>query len=400
MISRTVAALRSGAWLSADRIRRIAYVLGAGYAGAWAYLLSGPGHLDPRGRAVGTDFAAFYGAARALLRGVPAASLYSPETLNGSVADLTAGAPYVWVYPPTAFLPYLAVGALPYLWALAAWLAAGLAVYLAVVWRVLPGRAAVAAALLFPAVFATSTHGHNGLLLGACLGGSLLLLRRSPLVAGALLGLATIKPHLGLLFPVALMVGGHWRMTLGAVLSSLGLAALATVLLGADVWPAFLRSSEIARAMLETEGVSYAKITSVFGAVRLAGGGVVVGYVAQGLAFSIALVAVVRVWRSDTSDDVRAAVLLVAGTLATPYVCDYDLVTLGVGLAFWVREARGGWLPWEKTAVFLLWLTPLLARPVAQTFSLGALPLVAAVSLALLSRRARSTAEVARWSAA
>jgi hypothetical protein len=364
-------------------------LLAAFYLGAWAYLLAGDGLVDPFGRALGSDFAAFYGVSRALLDGVPARSLYSPELLNDVIRPFTNEGKYIWLYPPIAFLPYWPLGLLPYLTALAAWVAGGIAACLAVVWRVVPGRAALAIAATFPAVFMTSTHGQNGFLVAACIGLGLVLLPTRPIAAGLLFGVVSIKPHLGFLIPIALVSGRHWRGLAATAASGAALSATVTLAFGLEAWRGFFESSALARQMLETGSVPYARISSVFSAVRLLGGTVGLAYALQGAAAAGATVVLAWMWAKPCRHELRAATLTVASLVATPYAYDYDFVVLGIGLAFFARIGlREGWLDWEKTALAAAWAMPLFARALAGSFHLPAVPLVLAFVLALTVRRA------------
>ena len=100
---------------------------------------------------------------------------------------------YGWHYPPAFLLVAAALAALPYLGALLVYQAATLAAYLAVVRRIAGRPEAWLLALAFPAVFVNVTHGHNGFITAALLGGALLVLDRRPLLAGALHGLPRLQ---------------------------------------------------------------------------------------------------------------------------------------------------------------------------------------------------------------
>ena len=83
--------------------------------------------------------------------------------------------------------------------------------------------------------------GQNGFLSAALFGGTLILIeRRQSILAGVLLGLLTYKPHLGLLFPIALVAAGQWRVivTAGIVASLMALASW--LAFGGESWLAFL----------------------------------------------------------------------------------------------------------------------------------------------------------------
>ena len=380
--------LRSGSCVTWPLVRAALVVLASAYFATWVFLLTRPGLVDPGGNRVGSDFAAFYGVSRALLDGVPASVLYEPEALNAAVAPYTNGKAYLWLYPPTAFLPYWQIGRLPYLAALASWFVVWLALGLAAVWRVLPGSRALAAAALFPPVFVTSLHGHNSVLLAACGGWGLVLLPARPFAAGLLLGALTLKPHLALLVPVALAVSGRWRALFGAGASFLGLTALSLALFGRDAFAAFLRSSDLARSMLEQGSVPHHKIASAFSAVRVLGGGVPMAYLVQAVVTAATGIAIIALWRSRAPYAVKAAGLAIGTALATPYVYDYDLCLAGLGLAFLASAANAtGWLHWEKTAIAAAWLLPLVGRFLARA-QVPLVPVLLALVLLLIVRRA------------
>src|SRR5207248_327842 len=132
---------------------------------------------------------------------------------------------FPWHYPPMFLIIVAGLALLPYGTALAAWLAATLLAYPATVRAIPPDRPAIMAALAFPAVFVNLGHGQNGFLSTALLGGGLLLLGRRPALAGFLLGLLAYKPQLGLLLPLALLAGSHWRAMIVAGLTVIAMAS-------------------------------------------------------------------------------------------------------------------------------------------------------------------------------
>ncbi|WP_164076627.1 glycosyltransferase 87 family protein, partial [Stenotrophomonas maltophilia] len=71
-------------------------------------------------------------------------------------------------------------------------------------------------AIGFPAVLVTLGHGHNSFLSAGLIGFGLVLLARRPALAGVLIGLLAFKPQFGLVLPVVLVLGGHWRAALSA----------------------------------------------------------------------------------------------------------------------------------------------------------------------------------------
>jgi hypothetical protein len=67
--------------------------------------------------------------------------------------------------------------------------------------------------------FHQSVGGQNSTWTPGLFGGGLSLLERRPLLAGGLLGLLIYKLQLGLLIPVALLAGRHWRASEGLAVS-------------------------------------------------------------------------------------------------------------------------------------------------------------------------------------
>ncbi|MDB5974827.1 MAG: hypothetical protein JWR07_1587 [Nevskia sp.] len=115
--------------------------------------------------------------------------------------------------------------------------------------------------LAFPGVFINFVRGQNGFLAAALMGGALLLPRR-PVWAGILIGLLTIKPHLGVLWPVALICGRHWRALFSAALSSMLFLGLSVLMLGTNTLSGFFASLETFANMAFQDGSMFAKIPS------------------------------------------------------------------------------------------------------------------------------------------
>ena len=185
----------------------------------------------------------------------------------------------------SSFLIVYPLALLPYLQSLAVWLALGLAGYLTALWRIFPKPLTLWVGLAFPAVFWTVTHGQTSFLTTSLFCWGLLQLPRRPVLAGILFGVLIFKPHLGLLLPVALVAGGHWRAVVAAALTAIPSAVASVVLFGTGVWADFLASTSATRSMLESglDFGQYYKMQSVFAAARLLGSPMLVAYSLQAL---------------------------------------------------------------------------------------------------------------------
>ena len=305
---------------------------------------------------------------------------------------------YGWHYPPAFLLVAAALAALPYLGALFVYQAATLAAYLAVVRRIAGRPEAWLLALAFPAVFVNVTHGHNGFITAALLGGALLVLDRRPLLAGALLGCLAYKPQFGLLVPLVLAATGRWRAIAAAAAAVLAIAALTWVVFGADVFIAFWHSLPMTQRVILEGAPGFYKIQSVYAALRQLG---VPGTLANAAQMATTLgvaAALVVLWRSAAAFELKAAALLIGCVLATPYVLDYDLVVLAPAIAFLAAHGlRQGFAPWELTLLVALWVLPLVARPIARATAVSLTPIVLLAALGLILQRAgvvRATREL------
>jgi hypothetical protein len=221
----------------------------------------------------------------------------------------------------------------------------------------------------------------------------LLQLPRRPVLAGILFGALTFKPHLGLLLPVALVAGGHWRAVVVAALTAILSAVASAVFFGTDVWADFLASTADTRSMLES-GMNfghYYKMQSIFAAARLLGSPMLVAYSLQALAALAAAAAVAWIWRRPTGDpDMKNAALMAATPLSTAFIFDYDLMLLAPAIT-WV--ARNGLtdtvLPYERTILVATFLTPFVSRVVGMHTHLLLAPMLIAALLAVIIRRIR-----------
>jgi alpha-1,2-mannosyltransferase len=255
-------------------------------------------------------------------------------------------------------------------------------------------------ALAFPAVFINLGHGHNGFLTAALIGAALVQLDRRPALAGMLLGLLAYKPQFGLLFPVVLAASGRWRTFAAAAATVAALAAITTAALGTSVWDAFLASTRFTRiVVLENGETGWQKIQSLFSVVRMWGGTVALAYAVQGSVTLMLAAAMAWLWRAPVDFALKAAGLVTAALLATPYSLDYDLTALAPAIAFLaVHGMRRGFTPYEKSALAALWIAPLVARSLAQAMLLpvGVIAM-AALLVAVLHRAAQQAGGVTQW---
>jgi hypothetical protein len=406
--------LRGGTFLTCERVRFVALALVAAYAIGLAYLLlTANGLNDHQGRPLGTDFSNVYAAGTYVLEGRPQAPFDPALQYAREQSIFGAATPfYGWHYPPFFLFIAAALAFLPYLPALALWQGVTLALYLATIRAIIvdgmsrslplspppnapalasvPDRLWLLLALAFPAVFVNLGHGHNGFLTAALFGAALTALDRRPVLAGLLFALLVYKPQLGLMVPLVLLVSGRWRAFAAALVAVAALFFLTTVVFGWSVWDAFLASLPFTRTVVLEQGeTGWHKIQSVFAWVRMWGGPIALAYAVQAAMTLGLAVALAWLWRRDVDFALKAAALVIATILATPYSLDYDMTALAPAIAFLaIHGVRFGFADYEKSAVAALWFAPLLARTAAQQLALPLGVLAMATALGLVLHRA------------
>jgi alpha-1,2-mannosyltransferase len=404
--------MRSGDWVTRERMRLVAFGLLIAFAAGIAYLFGTANGLnDAVGRPLGTDFSNVYAAGTLVLDGEPQAPFDPALQYAREQAIFGAATPfYGWHYPPFFLFVAAVLALMPYKLALLVWQGATLALYLvalrAIIFRSRADPPAgspsadtaeigadplwLVLALAFPAVFVNLGHGHNGFLTAALIGAALVNLDRRPLLAGLLLSLIAYKPQFGILFPLVLAATGRWRTFGAAAATVAALALITTLVFGASVWDAFLASMQFTRTVvLEAGETGWHKIQSVFSLVRMWGGPVALAYAVQSAVTLMLAAALVWLWRTQVDFSLKAAALIIAAILATPYSLDYDMTVLAPAIAFLaVNGLRHTFAPYEKTALAVLWIAPLVARSLAQAVLLPVGVLSMAVMLGLIFHRA------------
>ncbi len=334
--------------------------------------------IDRNGYLLGSDFLSFWTVGNMLQAGSDpydgSAHAAAQRVFFASDARYTA-----FFYPPS-FLPFcLPLGWLGYFPALCAWLLATGAAYGVALrrwWRAaganLPFWVAVFA---FPAVPIVITHGQTSFLVAGLLGVGAILVRRRPILAGLLMGLATIKPQLGVLVPLALLLTGEWKVIGAAAAGSIGLAAISTLAFGTDSWAGWIEASGRAQDAMVSGAVGYGKMVSTFAALKLLKAPSIIAYAGQILvSFAVVALLVKAAWKKAWRFDL-AALTLAGSPLVTPFVLDYDMVLLAFPLLWLTGEGvRKGFLNWEKLAILAAFAAAAFARPLAMNLGIPIMP--------------------------
>jgi hypothetical protein len=364
-----------------ERIRLGCGILLAIEIAVFLFMAAGThGLVVPLAKPTSTDFVSFYAAGSLANAGTPEfaydrAAHYAAEERAAAV-----GIDYNFFFYPPPFLLLCAILAhLPYIAAFVIFEAASLALYLFVARHIVGDRdrAILVCLLAFPPVLWTLGLGQNAFLTAGLFGAATLLVDRRPVLAGLFFGALCYKPHFGLLVPVALAAGSHWRAFAAAFLSAAALCLLSLALFGWEVWHDYLVAAVASPAVYQSGRISFTGFVNPFGAVLLLGGTPAMAYAAQATAILAAASLVAYVWYARLSLPVRAATLAAATLIAAPVALFYDLMLAAVAAAWLLRiDGTHCAAEWEKLALAVLLLLTLNPRSLSEMTQLPIGPLV------------------------
>src|SRR5712691_1332352 len=386
-------------WLNAERVRVYSWMVVAVFAVVFIgwVALSLPDLVDRRGKPIGYDFMAFWSAARLALAGRPEAAFDGPTiaAVQHAAVPFLPNIWFPWHYPPIFLLVVVPLGLLPYPAALAVFVLGTAALWAVLVRRILPDRRAWIVAAAAPPGLITLLDGQNALLTASLAGFALLWLERRPVAAGILVGLLAVKPHLALLFPLALLAEGRWRSIAAAAATVLALCAASLLAFGWASWAAFLQHVPLTLAMGEQGAVPWGTMPSAHVFALSLGAPVLAASVLQAAVALFAACSVWWVWRRRGAPfEAKAATLVAASLLVWPYLFYYDLTWAALAIA-WLATLglADGFLRGEREIFLFAWLAPALMPPVQLLTSVQLgfpavlLLLVAAVRRAAMARR-------------
>ncbi|MDG4647567.1 glycosyltransferase family 87 protein [Roseibacterium sp. SDUM158017] len=284
------------------------------------------------------DFRVFWGAARLAVMGDALAAL-DPVRL-AEIHDDTRNPWLPWVYPPGLLLAIYPLGLVDYLTAWLAFIGVSLAAILGAV-RLLAGslRPVWLAFALSPAILPALVLGQVSVLWAAGLVAALACLRDGRVVAaGILLGLLTFKPQLGPLVALALVASGRWRVVAVAAATAVAFHGAATLVFGAAYWPAFLDLAGQHAERLRSDVADAELMVSPYSALTAIGLPEPAAFALQWTLSAAAAAAVWRAWSMrGLGFDARAAVLVCAIPLASPYLWYAETALLAPALMFLMR---------------------------------------------------------------
>lgn len=338
---------------------------------------------DADGRLIDTDYINVWAAGKLALEGHPALAWdwAIHKQLQVGLLGRDYVGDYAWHYPPPFLFVAMLLAHLPYAAGLAGWAATSFLPYAAMMRGLVGQRFGLVVGTAFPVVLANTMAGQNGFLTAALLGGTLVLMPARPVLAGICLGLLSYKPQYGLLFPLALVAARQWRTFAAAAITTATLVLISWIAFGIESWQAFFHWMPTFSQAFFSEGrVSFYKLQSLFGLVRMLGGSEHLAWAFQWVASAGICAGVVWLWRGRAAYELKAASLATGALLLTPYLFLYDMMVLAIPVGLLVRIGlesgfRRNELAWLAGAMALLIAFPFTELPLglASTLIVAAL---------------------------
>jgi hypothetical protein len=255
---------------------------------------------------------------------------------------------------------------------------------------------------LSPVLWVNIVFGQFGLLLAVLFVGALRALPARLVLAGALMGVLTIKPQLGLLLPLMLVMAGAWRAFAAAAGSAIALVALSAAVFGLEPWRVyFAETMPFQWHFVEVMNGFYRfQMITPYTALWFLGVPVRLAVAIQGAISILVAVAACAVVRSEASWPLKATVVAFGSVLMVPYVLSYDLA---IPLAALVWSLREGNVRAGAVGVALagaVWALPYGLGILIQTRGVPLLPVVLLIFYAWLVKEALAWRWIGRPAAA
>lgn len=300
---------------------------------AWTIDWRGAIPRDGTTLAVGRDFLNFWMYGRAAVAADPG-RFYDLAAYHQAIRDLLGMelSGQNWSYPPSVMWLAAPFGQLNYLAALACWTLTSVAVFVAVGRRHVADWRILIPVALSPAALFCLISGQSAFLTTAMMIAIFALLDRKPVVAGVLIGLLTIKPQLGILFPFLLIASHRWRVFFAAAVTTLALAGATAMTFGPQIWIDFVSKGLPVQGLVlsDPDRIATPFYPTVFMNLR----GLDLPYAAamsvQAMFSAFAIGAVIWAFRfrKDADPPLLLALYLACSVAVSPYLLAYDLLPL------------------------------------------------------------------------
>jgi alpha-1,2-mannosyltransferase len=354
--------------------------------------MAAPGLHDRNGIVKGADFLHFYTLGTLALehRGNALYDMQAQSALADQRVPEAGAVFFVPLYPPQVSLLFAPFAALPYLWALAAWVTFNALLYGACCWLIWRTCSHLLSdeglifllALSYPAFFHVIVWGQTSVLALACFTLAYAALRSGrTFSAGLAIGCLVFKPQLGIAPAFVLLLAGEWRVALGALTSGSAQLLAGWAYYGSSVMRDFWQHLINVRAVMAPFEPRPYQMHSLRAFWRLL---LPFPKIAMALwiASTVAVLIIVLVcWKRGASLRLRFSALLVATVLVSPHFTVYDLTILAPAFLLLADEAIAdhGFAKRAGLLLYLCYVLPLIGPLSVWTHVQVSVPAMAAL---------------------
>ena len=301
---------------------------------------------------LGGDFVQFYAFGAAARLGDWAIQYDWPafHALQISLVPTSDSHFYPPAYPPLVPALYAPLSLLPFPVAYAVWVGFSTILYAcltALAVNAFPGavrRHVLMGCFLFPPFLGHQALGQStGWALTGVVGGWWALTQSKPFVAGLILSVVAIKPHLGMALAIVLLTMRLWRVVGGILLGLTFQAGVTVAVCGPEAVVVYVATTlRVLRdtTLIEPQDERFTHALRMTLESLLPHGVATVGWLAATALFGWLTV---RVWRQREDWALRMAALLFATLLISPHIQAYDAILLApatLWLGFWAASNR------------------------------------------------------------
>jgi hypothetical protein len=365
-------ALPSSRQAGVDTFFKLAFAIGVVVAGLEVgYLLFSPLPYDMVGYVVGRDFVNTWLGAKLALSANPA-SYFGFEAYNKLIqANFGAHYPlHIWSYPPYILLFIWPWAFFPYVTGYVLYCVLGLILYIIVVNDGERRTDHLMLLALAPAVTLNIWTGQNGFIITVFFIGGLIQLDRRPVLSGILFGLLSIKPQLGVLLPLVLVLNGRWRTIISAAATVVVLVLVTTGIFGTKVWTAYWDNAIPTQTKVVFNGYAHYMVhmPTAFMNAKTAGLSLAAAIWIQAVVSVLTVAAVAWTFWCRRNPDLSLALLITATFTVTPYAFNYDMVLFSwVIIKLMDRTDNNAW---DYALMLGVWAVPFLT----VAFGMGGIP--------------------------
>lgn len=307
------------------------------------------------------DFIAFWATSKLSLSGNPSAAydLNNILVIIKETVGYEQGFP--WLYPPTFQTIILPLALIDYKYSYILFNIVTMVFFSISARKLAPKREYILAIIAFPAIYTAIIYGQNSLLTAALAILGIYYVDKKPIIAGVFIGTLALKPQMAILFPFALLFGRHWKALISTSLTFVANVLISLYLFGYKTWIVFFASINTPKLWLETGQISWEKMISTFSLAKMVGFTTESAYLIH---FSIALIFIsvmIYFWLHKSDIALRGSSLALASIVSTPYAFEYELTWIAIPILMLAnKNAKEGWLPWQREVLVIAWIFPLL----------------------------------------